>query len=66
MGSSASTVAGSEDEERDGLGYPGSVAGLGVGTLVREIGMAMIPAHLKHSYESILQIVGEFYRIYFG
>lgn len=57
MGSSASTVAGSEDEERDGLGYPGSVAGLGVGTLVREIGMAMIPAHLKHSYESILQIV---------
>ena len=36
-----------------------SVLGVGVGALVREIGMAMIPVHLKHSYESIMQIVGE-------
>jgi len=42
--------------------YPGtdpisSMTGVGVGALVREIGMAMIPVHLKHSYESIMQIV---------
>jgi len=35
----------------------GSITGVGVGALVREIGMAMIPVHLKHSYESIMQIV---------
>ena len=52
MGSSVST--GSSDAEPTA-----SVLGVGVGALVREIGMAMIPVHLKHSYESIMQIVGE-------
>ncbi len=36
-----------------------SVAGLGVASLVREIGMAMIPAHLRHTLDSITQIIGE-------
>ena len=35
------------------------ISSLGVGTLVREIGMAMIPIHLRHSLESIMQILGE-------
>ena len=34
------------------------VSTLGVGTLVREIGMAMIPVHLRHSLESVMQILG--------
>ena len=51
MGSSAST-----DRETDPAS---SVTGAGVGALVREIGMAMIPVHFKQSYESIMQIVGE-------
>ena len=45
------------------------ISSLGVGTLVREIGMAMIPIHLRHSLESIMQILGELelntkYKIY--
>ena len=36
-----------------------SVTGVGVGALVQQIGMAMIPVHIKQSYESIMQIVGE-------
>merc|ERR1719500_484177 len=50
MGSSASTV--SEEVE---VNRP--VLGLGVGALVREIGLAMVPVHLKHSYQNIMQIV---------
>eukprot|EP00092_Neocalanus_flemingeri_P019082 GFUD01020672.1.p1 GENE.GFUD01020672.1~~GFUD01020672.1.p1 ORF type:complete len:434 (-),score=73.97 GFUD01020672.1:35-1336(-) len=34
-----------------------SLTGVGAGTLVREIGMAILPVHLKHSCESIMQIV---------
>eukprot|EP00092_Neocalanus_flemingeri_P011292 GFUD01012169.1.p1 GENE.GFUD01012169.1~~GFUD01012169.1.p1 ORF type:complete len:430 (-),score=81.39 GFUD01012169.1:702-1991(-) len=34
-----------------------ALTGVGVGTLVRDIGMAMIPVHLSHSYESIIQIL---------
>jgi len=50
MGSSAST-GGAEAEPST------SVLGLGMGTIMRDIGMAMIPVHLKHSYQNILQIV---------
>ena len=35
------------------------MASLGVASLVREIGMAMIPAHLRHTLDSITQIIGE-------
>ena len=35
------------------------ISPLGVGTLVREIGLAMIPVHLRHSLESVMQILGE-------
>ena len=53
MGSSAST-------DRQTYHYPTtSLTGGGVGALVREIGMAIIPVHMKQSYESIMQIVGE-------
>ena len=34
------------------------VSTIGVGTLVREIGLAMIPVHLRHSLESVMQILG--------
>ena len=34
------------------------VAGVGVASLVREIGLAMIPAHLRHTLDSITQIIG--------
>ena len=33
------------------------LSGLGVTTLVREIGMAMIPLHLRHTLDSIMQIL---------
>ena len=36
-----------------------SLSPLGVGTLVKEIGLAMIPIHLRHSLESIMQILGK-------
>ena len=36
----------------------GVVAGVGVAALVREVGLAMIPAHLRHTLESITQIIG--------
>ena len=36
-----------------------SLMGVGVGALVREIGMAMIPVHMKQCYESIMQIVAK-------
>ena len=53
MGSSASTDSGTYH-------YPTtSLTGGGVGALVWEIGMAIILVHLKQSYESIMQIVGE-------
>ena len=39
------------------------LSGLGVATLVREIGMAMIPIHLKHTLESIMQIVDTFTKL---
>ena len=35
-----------------------SVSTVGVGSLVREIGLAMIPVHLRHSLESVMQILG--------
>ena len=38
----------------------GVVAGVGVAALVREVGLAMIPAHLRHTLESITQIIGNF------
>ena len=38
-----------------------SVTGVGVATLVREIGMAMIPVHLRHTLDSITQIIGANY-----
>ena len=34
------------------------ISPLGVGTLVKEIGLAMIPVHLRHSLESVMQILG--------
>ena len=38
--------------------YVGSMIGVG-GAHVSEMGIAMIPVHLKQSYESIMQIIGE-------
>ena len=35
------------------------ISTIGVGTLVREIGLAMIPVHLRHSLESVMQILGK-------
>ena len=40
----------------------GVVAGVGVAALVREVGLAMIPAHLRHTLESITQIIGNLQR----
>ena len=41
---------------------PGVVAGVGVAALVREVGLAMIPAHLRHTLDSITQIIGNLQR----
>jgi hypothetical protein len=59
--SSAAVILQSRDSEAARMGSSASTGGAdpGVGALVREIGLAIIPLHLKHSYESIVQIVGE-------
>ena len=57
MGSSASTGGGEADPSTS-TSTSTSVLGLGMGAIMRDIGLAMIPTHLKHSYQNILQIVG--------
>jgi len=56
MGSSAST-GGGEGDPSTSTSTSTSVLGLGMGAIMRDIGLAMIPTHLKHSYQNILQIV---------
>ena len=36
-----------------------SMTSMGVGQLFRDIGWAMLPLNLKHSYESIMQVLGK-------
>ena len=49
----------SQSSGTPGGGAEASVAGVGVASLMRGIGMAMIPAHLRHTLDSITQIIGE-------
>ena len=49
----------SQSSGAPGGGAEASVAGVGVASLVRGIGMAMIPSHLRHTLDSITQIIGE-------
>jgi len=65
MGASQSTTSntGMRSPSVDGTENVNPLSGLGVATLVREIGMAMIPIHLKHTLESIMQIVDTFTKL---